>query len=161
MLENTGRKPLVLAETLRTDGLRGDKLRSGLTKLKSPFVEGRSEEMALTMDGRAIFDFAVRDVPKNIAQTIEKAELTSDDIDYFILHQANSRILDKMAKKLGANRDKFLQNMAEYGNTSAASIPLLLSESLENGKLSLETNQKLVLTGFGGGLTWGTMIIQL
>ena len=79
----------------------------------------------------------------------------------FLLHQANSRILDKMAKKLGAERSKFLQNMQEYGNTSAASIPILLSESIKNGKLSLDENYKIVQTGFGGGLTWGTLIINL
>lgn len=92
---------------------------------------------------------------------MEKANLKPEDIDYFLLHQANSRILDKMAKKLGAVRSKFLQNMQEYGNTSAASIPILLSESIKNGKLSLDENYKIVQTGFGGGLTWGTLIINL
>lgn len=83
------------------------------------------------MEGRAIFDFAVRDVPKNIQVTLEKANLSAEEVDYYLLHQANSRILDKMAKKLGVTRQKFLQNMQEYGNTSAASIPILLSESVK------------------------------
>lgn len=112
--------------------------------------------------GRASnFDFAVRDVPKNIQATLEKSDLAAEEIDYYLLHQANSRILDKMAKKLGVTRDKFLQNMQEYGNTSAASIPILLSESVKNGIFSLDGQTKVVLTGFGGGLTWGTAIINL
>ncbi|CAM3153054.1 beta-ketoacyl-ACP synthase III [Lactococcus hircilactis] len=162
LLEDKGTSPLVIAEQLQTDGSRGDKLTSSLTAVQSPFsVSHTPLNTHVTMDGRAIFDFAVRDVPKNMLSVLTKAQLTVDEIDYFLLHQANSRILDKMAKKLSANRSKFLQNMAEYGNTSAASIPILLSESLENGKLSLGQNQKILLTGFGGGLTWGTMIITL
>lgn len=113
------------------------------------------------MDGRAIFDFAVRDVPKNIKATLDMAGFAVEDIDYFMLHQANSRILDKMAKKLGADREKFLQNMEEYGNTSAATIPILLSEAVASGKLRLDGSQRLVLTGFGGGLTWGSLIIHI
>ena len=113
------------------------------------------------MEGRAIFDFAVRDVPKNIAATIENVQLTADKIDFFLLHQANARLLDAIAKKLKLPREKFLQNLQNYGNTSAASIPLLLSESLKNGTITLGSSQKIALTGFGGGLTWGTLIVNI
>jgi 3-oxoacyl-[acyl-carrier-protein] synthase-3 len=100
-------------------------------------------------------------VPKNIKATLELANLEADEIDFYLLHQANSRILDKMAKKLGVEREKFLQNMQEYGNTSAATIPLLLSESVKNGIFSLDGKTKAIFTGFGGGLTWGTTIVNL
>ncbi|MFC4651548.1 beta-ketoacyl-ACP synthase III [Lactococcus nasutitermitis] len=161
LLENSGTQPLIISEKLQTDGTRGDSLLSVLTDIETPFASVKNNAFHLTMDGRAVFDFTVRDVPKNINATIEKAGLSSEEIDAFLLHQANSRILDKMAKKLGIERTKFLQNMQEYGNTSAASIPILLSESLKSGILNLDDNQKIALTGFGGGLTWGTLIINL
>ncbi|RZI48572.1 beta-ketoacyl-ACP synthase III [Lactococcus kimchii] len=161
LLENTGEKPLIVAEKLQTDGSRGESLLSGLTNIETPFASKTYEKQHLSMEGRAIFDFAVRDVPKNIQATLEKAELSANEIDFYLLHQANSRILDKMAKKLGVERTKFLQNMQEYGNTSAASIPILLSESVKNGIFNLDGAKRVALTGFGGGLTWGTLVIDL
>ena len=81
--------------------------------------------------------------------------------DYFLLHQANIRILDIMAKKIDVSRDKFLANMMSYGNTSAASIPILLSENVANGTLKLDSGQTILLSGFGGGLTWGSLIVKI
>ena len=89
------------------------------------------------------------------------ASLEADKIDYFLLHQANDRMLDKMAKKLGVSREKIPANMMEYGNTSAASIPILLSECVENHCIKLDGSQKILLTGFGGGLTWGTLLVTI
>ena len=66
-----------------------------------------------------------------------------------------------MARKIKADRSKFLQNMQEYGNTSAASIPILLSEAVASGTIKLDGTQKIVLTGFGGGLTWGTLVVKI
>ena len=77
------------------------------------------------------------------------------------LHQANIRILDIMAKKIDVSRDKFLANMMSYGNTSAASIPILLSENVANGTLKLDSGQTILLSGFGGGLTWGSLIVKI
>lgn len=162
LLEATGNQPLVLAESLKSDGQRGMSLTSHLTQPKSPFSKSeKTDDLFLKMDGRAIFDFAVRDVPKNMFQTLEKADLSPDDIDYLLLHQANSRILDKMARKVKTDRNKFLQNMQEYGNTSAASIPILLSEAVDSGTIKLDGTQTIVLTGFGGGLTWGTLVVKI
>jgi 3-oxoacyl-[acyl-carrier-protein] synthase-3 len=110
----------------------------------------------MQMIGREIFDFATRDVVASINDLIQ-----DEAIDYFLLHQANSRILDKVARKLKQPREKFLQNMQDYGNTSAASIPLLLDEEIKRGTLSLGSGQKVVFSGFGGGLTWGTMLATL
>ena len=161
LLDNSGSQPLIIAEKMQTDGKRGGSLLSSYADIQTPFASVSYEGSNLSMEGRAIFDFAVRDVPKNIQATLEKSDLADEEIDYYLLHQANSRILDKMAKKLGVTRNKFLQNMQEYGNTSAASIPILLSESVKNGIFSLDGQTKVVLTGFGGGLTWGTAIINL
>lgn len=161
LLEKNAAEPMIIAEKMGTDGTRGEKLTSVWTDIDTPFAQVKNDAYYLAMDGRAIFDFAVRDVRKDIAATVELANLSIQEVQYFLLHQANSRILDSMSKKLGAERAKFLQNMAEYGNTSAASIPILLSESLENGILKLNSKTPVVLSGFGGGLTWGTLVIRL
>lgn len=150
-----------LAEINRTDGSRGLGLTSGQTGLYSPFSKKEGNQPYLQMDGRAIFEFAVRDVTKTIAELLDSQSLTDDEVDYFLLHQANSRILDKMARKLGIGIEKFPANMMHYGNTSAASIPILLSECVEAGSLRLDGSQTVVLAGFGGGLTWGTLLLKL
>ncbi|WP_078806404.1 beta-ketoacyl-ACP synthase III [Pilibacter termitis] len=151
----------ILAENLRSDGVRGRSLTAMCIKPQLEFSSGFQNEPYLKMDGRDIFDFAVRDVPQNILETLERAKLSVEEIDTFLLHQANMRIIDKMARKVKAERSKFPTNMDKYGNTSAASIPILLSEEVEKGRVILGSNQKLVLTGFGGGLTWGTLVVTV
>lgn len=150
-----------LAESLYSDGSRSECLTYGETALASPFSDQEALASFLKMDGRAIFDFAIRDVTKSIKQTIEASPLEASDLDYLLLHQANIRILDKMARKIGVDRDKLPANMMEYGNTSAASIPILLSECVEKGMIHLDGSQKILLSGFGGGLTWGTLIVTI
>ncbi len=147
----------LLKESLKADGTRGISLTSGFRTNENPFSQNAPAYSAcMQMIGREIFDFATRDVVASIN------DLTQDEaIDYFLLHQANSRILDKVARKLKQPREKFLQNMQDYGNTSAASIPLLLDEEIKRGTLSLGSGQKVVFSGFGGGLTWGTMLATL
>ena len=129
--------------------------------LSSPYSEKEEAALYLTMDGRKIFDFAIRDVAASIKDTIESSNVQVEDIDYLLLHQANIRILDKMAKKIGVAREKLPANMMEYGNTSAASIPILLSECVEKGFIHLDGSQTVLLSGFGGGLTWGTLIVTI
>ena len=160
LLESTSSRHF-LAESQKTDGSRGDNLTSCLIGLSSPFAERAEDKKYLTMDGRAIFDFAIRDVAQSINETIEASPLDVDEIDYFLFHQANERILNKMAKKIGVSRDKIPANMMEYGNTSAASVPILLSECVEQGLVKLDGSQKILLSGFGGGLTWGTLIVTI
>ena len=148
-----------LAESLNSDGSRSECLTYGHSGLHSPFSDQESADSFLKMDGRAVFDFAIRDVAKSIKQTIEESPVEATDLDYLLLHQANDRILDKMARKIGVERDKLPANMMEYGNTSAASIPILLSECVEQGLIRLDGSQTVLLSGFGGGLTWGTLIL--
>lgn len=149
----------ILAESLHSDGSRGGSLTSGFIQNNSPFYEKKEEQSNwLEMNGRAIFDFAMSDVAKDIREVLDNSE---HDVDYFLLHQANIRMIDKMARKLKLPREKFLTSMEKYGNTSAASIPILLDEAVEAGTLTLGTQQRVMLTGFGGGLTWGTMLLTL
>ena len=149
------------AESQFTDGLRGQSLTCGGLGLSSPFSEKQVDDRYLKMEGRAIFDFAIRDVAQSIKNTIEESPFSVEELDYLLLHQANIRILDKMAKKLGVSREKLPANMMEYGNTSAASIPILLSECVEQGLIKLKGNQTILMSGFGGGLTWGTLIVTI
>lgn len=151
----------VLAETLHTDGARCQSLISGETSLSSPYSIGKKAIATIQMDGRAIFDFAIRDVSKSILTLMAQSDITKDDIDYCLLHQANRRILDKIARKIDVPREKFLENMMRYGNTSAASIPILLSEAVQKGQIRLDGTQKILLSGFGGGLTWGSLIVKI
>lgn len=145
-----------LNEKLQADGQRARSLTSGYLENKSPFYTEISESSGyLQMTGRDIYDFSLNDVTSNIQGIIE------DDVDYLLLHQANKRIIEKISKKINVPREKFLTNMEQNGNTSAASIPLLLDESIESGVLQLGSKQKIVLTGYGGGLTWGSILLSL
>ena len=91
-------------------------------------------------------------------RVVEKANLTSDDIDLFIPHQANIRIMESARERLGISKDKMSVSVNKYGNTSAASIPLSIDQELKNGKI--KDDDTIVLVGFGGGLTWGAMTIK-
>lgn len=154
-------QPTFLAEILRTDGSRGASLTAGIDQKETPFSTQSCQQPFIQMEGRAIFEFATRDVTATMAELLEQADMTVDCVDYFLLHQANIRILDKMARKLGVAREKFPANMDKYGNTSAASLPILLSECVESGMLRLDGSQTVLMAGFGGGLTWGTLLLQL
>ncbi|CYW60346.1 beta-ketoacyl-ACP synthase III [Streptococcus suis] len=154
-------QPSFLAEILRTDGSRGASLTAGIDQKETPFSTQSRQQPFIQMEGRAIFEFATRDVTATMAELLEQADMTVDCVDYFLLHQANIRILDKMARKLGVAREKFPANMDKYGNTSAASLPILLSECVESGMLRLDGSQTVLMAGFGGGLTWGTLLLQL
>lgn len=149
--------PHFLNEKLQADGQRWAALTSGYTINESPFYQGHEQaSKTLQMEGRSIFDFAIKDVSQNILSLV-----TDETVDYLLLHQANVRIIDKIARKTKISREKFLTNMDKYGNTSAASIPILLDEAVENGTLILGSQQRVVLTGFGGGLTWGSLLLTL
>ncbi len=111
----------------------------------------------LQMDGQAVFKFALRRVPEAINQVLDINHMKKEDIRFYILHQANRRIVEGVARHLKEPVDKFPMNMAHCGNTSSASIPILLDEL--NRKGELHAGDKLVLAGFGAGLTWGAAIV--
>lgn len=112
----------------------------------------------LVMNGREVFKFAVRITGEASTRVVEKAGLESDDIDMFIPHQANIRIMESARERLGIEREKMSVSVNRFGNTSAASIPLSIQQELENGRI--KDDDTLVLVGFGGGLTWGAMVIK-
>lgn len=112
----------------------------------------------LSMDGREVFKFATKVVQKSINEVIKNSSLEIDDIKYIVPHQANYRIISYVAKKLGVDENKFYLNLDKYANTSAASIPIALYD-MDNLGL-LKKGDKIILVGFGGGLTWGSILLE-
>lgn len=112
----------------------------------------------ISMNGREVYRFAVSKVPEVIEKALFKAELNSSNIDWLILHQANQRILDAVAERLNIPSWKVISNLAEYGNTSAASIPIALDEAVTQGKI--RNGDVVVTSGFGAGLTWGASVFR-
>ncbi len=112
----------------------------------------------LTMDGHAVYDFAVGIMTKMIKDLMEKEHLCEQDVDYFVCHQANERILKASAKRLGFKIDKFIFNMEQYGNTSSASIPITLVDMEERGQL--RKGMTVVSAAFGAGLTYAGCVMR-
>lgn len=115
-------------------------------------------EYYFTMDGRAVYEFAVRKVPEILKSVLAQENLTAGDIDYYVLHQANARMIETIAKRMKQPLDKFFMNMHKYGNTSSASIPIALNELRKDVDL---TGKTIAISGFGAGLTYGAAIIKL
>lgn len=111
------------------------------------------------MNGSEVFKFAVSTIPKCVDEVLRKSQLSMDDIDLVVCHQANKRIIDAVRVKYKAPEEKFPMNISEYGNTSAASVPILLSELSEKG--ILKKGMKIILTGFGAGLTWAANLVEI
>uniref|UniRef100_A0A1Z1M3U4 Beta-ketoacyl-[acyl-carrier-protein] synthase III n=1 Tax=Osmundaria fimbriata TaxID=228265 RepID=A0A1Z1M3U4_OSMFI len=112
----------------------------------------------VVMNGKEVYKFAVSQVPLSILKCLKSLNISVGDIDWLLLHQANERILKAVAEKLSISSSKIIANLSKYGNTSAASIPLALDEALQDKKIS--HNDIIVVSGFGAGLTWGTIIMQ-
>ncbi|XP_022871801.1 3-oxoacyl-[acyl-carrier-protein] synthase 3 A, chloroplastic-like isoform X1 [Olea europaea var. sylvestris] len=122
------------------------------------FPPKNSSFSCIQMNGKEVFRFAVRVVPQSIECALEKSGLTGSNIDWLLLHQANQRIIDAVATRLEVPSERILSNLANYGNTSAASIPLALDEAVRSGKV--RTGHTIAAAGFGAGLTWGSAIIR-
>lgn len=116
------------------------------------------EPSYVAMEGTRVFKFAVEAVPWCVDQVLKKTGRTVEDVDFFVFHQANARIIDLAVRKYRIPPEKYYKNIAEYGNTSAASIPLVLSELREQGKIG--PGSRILAVGFGGGLTWGGCLIE-
>lgn len=110
------------------------------------------------MNGREVFKFATKSVVKSVEKVLEGSNINIDEIKYVIPHQANARIVEIISNKLKIPYEKFYINMDRYGNTSSASIPIALNELNEKGLI--ERGNKILMTGFGGGMTWATMLIS-
>ena len=134
-------------------GSRGDDVLLRLPGL------GRGAPNVLSMEGTQVFKFAVETVPACMDATLKKAGLTPADIDFFVFHQANARIIDLAVRKYRIPPEKYYKNIDRYGNTAAASVPLVLSELVEQGRVG--PGSRLLLTAFGGGLTWGGAVLEM
>ncbi len=110
------------------------------------------------MDGQEVYKFAVSYVPASIQKVLDEAGLSPEDVKYYLLHQANLRIIQSVAKRLKLSLDKFPISLDHCGNVSAASVPILLDEV--NRKGMLQKGDKIIMSGFGGGLTWGTCLLE-
>lgn len=119
---------------------------------------GKTKEEYIKMDGQEVFRFAVKKVPESIEEVLTEAKVSREKIKYFILHQANVRIIEAVAKRLKMTTEKFPVNLKNYGNTSAASIPILLDELNRNHQLT--EGDMLILSGFGAGLSWGSTLLK-
>lgn len=148
----------VLGLNMHSNGAKGEVLTCG-SRSNGNFLLGRKPELGyMAMDGQEVFKFAVKKVPECISQVLEETGYTTGDIDHFIIHQANYRIIESIAKRLKVDIEKFPANMEHYGNTSGASVPILLDELNRAGKL--KRGERIVLSGFGAGLTWGALFLE-
>ncbi len=148
-------KPGVHASVLRADGSHAGILNvagnvSGGAIVGTPFLK---------MDGQAVFKFAVRVLDESARETVAAAHMKLEDVDWLIPHQANVRILEATAKRLGLAREKLVVTVDHHGNTSAASVPLALDEYVRGGKI--RSGQRVLLQGVGGGFTWGSSLVTL
>lgn len=162
LVEASETQATVWEESLGSDGSCSSYLKGGETT--TFYLDGGKSKVALeflTMNGREIFNFVSQTVVENITTLFETSAVTKAEVDYVLAHQANQRLLTVLSKKTGLPEKKFLSNIADYGNTSAASIPLLLADKVLDGHLVLGSQQKVLLTGFGGGLTWGSILLNL
>lgn len=148
----------IIDMVMGADGSKKDALTCGQRELMNLFHKKESKLNYLKMEGQEVFRFAVKKVPECIFELLTKTNTKTNDIKYFVLHQANKRILQSVAKRLKVSEEKIPMNLDRFGNTSAASIPILLDELNKNGKL--KPLDKIIISGFGGGLTWGATLIE-
>ena len=111
------------------------------------------------MKGADVFKFASRIVPEIVTQLLERNDLSLDNVEHIIAHQANKRIITKSAKALNVDMSKMFVNIDKYGNTSAASVPLAIDEAIKSNVL--REGQTFITVAFGGGLSWGGALITL
>jgi 3-oxoacyl-[acyl-carrier-protein] synthase III len=152
----------LLGFEIRSDGSQNCCLNLAFEPELSELIPGvvltQGKYQYITMNGKEVYRFAINRVPDAINKVIRQANLTSNNIDWLILHQANQRIMDAVAERLGISTEKVVSNVAKYGNTSAASIPIALNEAVRSGKI--QTGDTIATSGFGAGLSWGAAIFK-
>lgn len=145
----------------KSEGHKAEFLTTGGKDVVNPFIKGNIEtkNQKVEMNGREVFKFATSAIPDGVSKVLEQSGLTIEDIDYIVPHQANIRIIEFAAKRMKIDSSKFYVNLDRYGNTSSGSIPLALNEMYEKGLL--KPGKKIILVGFGGGLTYGAALLEL
>jgi 3-oxoacyl-[acyl-carrier-protein] synthase-3 len=151
----------IISTQLYSDGTQGELLciPHGGSRVPPSSPDFRFDMAKVRMKGSEVFKFAVRNMIDATHSILEKNNLTSKDVDFFILHQANIRIVDFCLKNLGVDESKTWMNLHKYGNTSAATLPVCLDEAWKAGKV--KPGQLILMATFGGGLTWGSSLIRL
>ena len=144
---------------LNSSGDEQDTLITTKIPLNNPFNQVEVEPIHFHMNGQQVFKFAITAIKETMIKLFEQNDLSLDDICLVIPHQANKRIIDKVVKDLKAPSEKFFLNVSEYGNTSAASIPIALHDAIKQQQV--KNGDKVMLIGFGGGLTWGGCIVSI
>jgi len=140
-----------------SDGSKGMALALSGRKVNNPCIKNEDTLSYVKMNGQEVYKFAVKTVPQAIYSAAKQANVEIEEIDYFLLHQANIRIIESVAKRLNQPLEKFPTNLEQCGNMSAASVPVLLDWVNKEGKL--KKGDKIVLAGFGAGLTWGAAVL--
>lgn len=150
----------IISIDIRANGSIGDLIKLPFSGKNCPLVEPNDvQQQFIEMNGKEVYKFVARVLPHYVEEMIEKAGMKAEEIDYLIPHQANLRIIQAVQERLGYSDDKVVTNIKYYGNTSAASIPLAMAESVEQGKVKLGSTA--ILCGFGAGMTWGGAIVRL
>ena len=147
-------EPGIIGAKLHADGSQRDLLQAN-ARISQGKVEGTP---FVYMDGQGVFKFAVRALSEVVEELLADQELQNSDIDWLVPHQANVRIIDATARKLGLGMEKVVLTVAQHGNTSAASIPLALDTAVRDGRI--KPGQKLLMEAVGGGFTWGAVLIR-
>ncbi len=146
--------PGILCSKLHADGRH-----HGMLKVDGNIQNGIAKgDPFIRMDGQAVFKFAVKVLSEVVEEILTTTQLQCADIDWLVPHQANIRIMEATAKKLGLSMDKVVVTVANHGNTSAASIPLALDTAVRDGRI--KTGQHILLEGVGGGFTWGAVLLR-
>lgn len=152
--EETG----IIDMMMGADGTKGDVL-ACTSRTVGNFLTGTKPELGfMTMDGQEVFKFAVRKVPESVLELLNRTGTKKEDIKYYVLHQANERIIEAAARRLKEPMEKFPMTISQFGNTSTASIPLLLDDMIQ--KDMLKRGDKIIMSGFGAGMTWGAVLME-
>ena len=151
----------ILSSRIHADGALGSLVGIPGGGSAEPMTDERfaSKRHYLQMSGHDLFQITVKHLTSYSMQALKAAGLTSAELDWVVPHQANKNIVDKISQRLGYARTKFVENVAEYGNTSAASIPIALDEAVRDGRI--QPHQTVLLCALGAGLTWGAAIVRI
>lgn len=150
----------IVALDIQSDGEQGNLIELHLDGEACPLVKPNDKrEMKIRMNGKGVYTFVVKLLPNYVDNLIKDAGLKTEDIDYMVPHQANIRIIKAVQERIGITDEKVITNLEYYGNTSAASIPIALVEGVKKGQMKL--NSRVLLCGFGAGMTWGGAIVDL
>lgn len=161
VLKRDESKKGILSHVFGADGKGADYIKIPVGGSKKPYhgdEKYKKEDLFFQMDGRKVYEFTLFCIPETAEQLIKKANIEANEIDWVILHQANLRIIDAVAKRLGLPKEKFIVNIDRVGNTSSASIPIAVDEAVRDGKI--KDGDKIMMIGFGGGLSWGGVVFE-